>query len=110
MRIMPRVCTSVLSFFSASMASVFPVACLQQTNRWWLLPSHISRFKALSDLYENDLPSPQYLESELHSWQIKWRRELEDHGESSLPTGLTHVETQVPFIQTSQLLSKSSAH
>ena len=25
------------SFFSASMASVFPVACLQQTNQWWLL-------------------------------------------------------------------------
>ena len=52
---------------------------------------HISRFKALSDLYENDLPPPECLESELHSWQIKWRRELEDHGESSLPTGLTHT-------------------
>ena len=52
---------------------------------------HISRFKALSDLYESDLPSPECLESELHSWQIKWRRELEDHGESSLPTGLTHT-------------------
>ena len=52
---------------------------------------HISRFKALSDLYENDLPSPECLESELHSCQIKWRRELEDHGESSLPTGLTHM-------------------
>ena len=36
---------------------------------------HISRFKALSDLYESDLPSPECLESELHSWQIKWRRE-----------------------------------
>jgi hypothetical protein len=52
---------------------------------------HISRFKALSDLYESDLPSPECLESELHGWQIKWRRELEDHGESSLPTGLTHT-------------------
>ena len=28
---------------------------------------HISRFKALSDLYEHDLPSPECLKSELHS-------------------------------------------
>ena len=52
---------------------------------------HISRFKDLSDLYTNDLPSPECLESELHCWQIKWRRELEDHGESSLPKDLTHT-------------------
>ena len=52
---------------------------------------HISRFKDLSNLYTNVLPSPECLESELHCWQIKWRRELEDHGESSLPKGLTHT-------------------
>lgn len=33
---------------------------------------YMSRFKALSDLYEGDLPSQQCLESELHSWKMKW--------------------------------------
>ena len=48
-----------------------------------------SRVKQLADLYENDLPSPECLESELHSWHIKWQQQQRDHGESSLPTSLT---------------------
>ena len=63
---------------------------------------HMSRFKALSDLYEGDLPSPECLESELHSWKMKWQKELEDHGDSSLPTclmqTLTHVSSMYPNI------------
>ena len=65
---------------------------------------HTSRFKALSDLYEGDLPSPECLESELHSWKMKWRKQLEDHGGSSLPTSLiqtlTHVSSMYPNIHT----------
>ena len=49
----------------------------------------ISRVKELADLYESDLPSPECLESELHSWHIKWQQQLRHHGESSLPTNLT---------------------
>ena len=56
---------------------------------------HMSRFKTLSDLYQDDLPSPECLESELHSWKIKWRKELEDHGDSSLPTSLLHTLRRV---------------
>ena len=58
----------------------------------------MSRFKGLSDLYEGDLPSPECLESELHSWKMKRRKELEDHRESSLLTGLTllHVHRDIP--------------
>ena len=33
---------------------------------------HMSRFKTLSDLYQDDLPSPECLESELHNWKMKW--------------------------------------
>ena len=33
---------------------------------------HISRFKALSNLYEGDFSSPECLDSELHSWKMKW--------------------------------------
>ena len=62
----------------------------------------MSRFKGLSDLYEGDLPSPECLESELHSWKMKRRKELEDHGESSLPTTLIqtlrHVSSMYPNI------------
>ena len=45
-----------------------------------------SRVEELADLYESDLPSPECLESELHSWQTKWQRQLNDHGENSLPS------------------------
>ena len=50
---------------------------------------HIFRIKELADLYEKDLTSPECLESELHSWRIKWQQQQKDHGERSLPTSLT---------------------
>jgi hypothetical protein len=62
----------------------------------------ISRVKELADLYESDLPSPECLESEVHSWHIKWQQQLREHGESSLPTSLTatlrHVGSMYPNI------------
>ena len=62
----------------------------------------ISRVKELADLYEGDLPSPECLESELHSWHIKWQQQLRDHGESSLPTSFTLTLRHVSSISTSQ--------
>ena len=35
---------------------------------------YASRLKALCDLYENDLPSPQSFESELNCWLMKWKQ------------------------------------
>ena len=63
---------------------------------------HAYRVKELADLYENDLPSSECLESELHSWYIKWQQQKRDHGESILPTNLTltlkHVSSMFPNI------------
>ena len=44
------------------------------------------KVKQLAELYENDLPSPECIESEVHSWQIKWQKQLKEHGEASLPS------------------------
>ena len=61
-----------------------------------------SRLKALCDLYENDLPSPQSFESELNCWLIKWKHELENHEENSLPKSLIltprHLSSMYPNI------------
>ena len=62
-----------------------------------------SRLKALCDLYENDLPSPQSFESELNCWLMKWKHKLENHGENSLPTckslvlTLRHISSMYRF-------------
>ena len=45
-----------------------------------------SKVKQLAELYENDLPSPECIESEVHSWRIKWQKHLKEHGETSLPS------------------------
>ena len=42
----------------------------------------------LGDMYSNDLPNPSSLQSEIHTWYLKWRQEKQDHGEQSLPTSL----------------------
>ena len=61
-----------------------------------------SRLKALCDLYENDLPSPQSFEIEVNCWLIKWKHELENHGENSLPKSLIltlrHISSMYPNI------------
>ena len=37
------------------------------------------------DMYVGDLPSPHCVVSELHCWQMKWQKQLKDHGQNSLP-------------------------
>lgn len=54
-----------------------------------------SKVKQLAKLYENDLPSPECIESELHSWQVKWQKQLKEHGEASLPSSPTLTIRQV---------------
>ncbi len=44
----------------------------------------------LADMKE-DLPSPDCVHSELECWQLKWHKQLQEHGEKSLPT--SHTQT-----------------
>ena len=49
----------------------------------------MSTLAKLGDMYSNDLPNPSSLQSEIHTWYLKWRQEKQDHGEQSLPTSLS---------------------
>ena len=44
-----------------------------------------STLSKLGDMYSNDLPYPSSLQSEIHTWYLKWNQEKQDHGEQSLP-------------------------
>ena len=63
-----------------------------------------AKVQELGQLYESDLPSPDCLESELHSWQLKWRKHHHEHGEASLPSSptltLNQVSSMFPNINT----------
>ena len=43
----------------------------------------------LAKMYDDDLPSPDCVESELHCWQLKWQKQLRENGSASLPTTLS---------------------
>ena len=43
----------------------------------------------LLELYQQDLPSPDCVESEIHSWWLKWQQHLSEHGSASLPQNLS---------------------
>ena len=45
----------------------------------------------LADMYQEDLPSRDCIESELHCWWMKWQQETNEHGPASLPSTLTHA-------------------
>ena len=81
----------------------------QQTalQGFYLVPSlmvkkemeHVSsKLLELGDLYAEDLPYPSSLQSELHSWYIKWKDQEIEHGHSSLPTSLSHTLPQVSLM------------
>lgn len=44
-----------------------------------------TKVSQLADMYLGDLPSSDSIHSELHCWQIKWQKQLQDHGRNSLP-------------------------
>ena len=43
------------------------------------------KLNSLVELYKNDLPSPGSIGSELHSWQVKWKKHLDLNGPSGMP-------------------------
>jgi hypothetical protein len=53
------------------------------------LVEEMSALAKLGDMYSDDLPNPSSLQSEIHTWHLKWRQEKQDHGEQSLPTTLS---------------------
>ena len=61
------------------------------------------KLKKLGDMYVDDLPHPSSLQSEVHSWHLKWKQQVKDHGEESLPTTLSftlpHASSLFPNIK-----------
>ena len=57
----------------------------------------------LAEMYEEDLPSRDCFEGELHCWWMKWQQELNLHGEASLPKtptyALRHATAMFPNIR-----------
>ena len=62
------------------------------------ITSKLTDTRKLGELYECDFPSPDCLESELHSWQLKWQKQLQEHGEASLPSSPTLTISQVSSV------------
>ena len=62
-----------------------------------------SKLAELSDMYSDDLPSPTSLQSEIHTWYLKWTHTKENHGAESLPTSLLftipHASSLFPNIK-----------
>lgn len=57
----------------------------------------------LVEQYEEDLPSPASVSSQLHSWKIKWQEQMRQHGKACLPNSpsqaLPHATTLYPDIR-----------
>ena len=62
-----------------------------------------SKVSKLADMYQDDLPSPGCVTSELHCWQMKWQQHLKEHGWSSLPSSpavaLRHATSMYPNVK-----------
>lgn len=63
-----------------------------------------TKVSQIVELYIGDLPSPDCVDSELHCWQMKWKQQLKDHGQNSLPSTpsetLRHTTCVFPNITT----------
>jgi len=57
----------------------------------------------LAKQYEEDLPLPDSVASQIHTWWIKWNSMMAEHGKACLPTSpseaLSHATTMYPDIQ-----------
>ena len=50
-----------------------------------------TKFEDLVSLYEDDLPNPSSLDTELHCWSVKWRGSKEEAKELDTPTKVLAV-------------------
>lgn len=62
-----------------------------------------SKVSQLADTYQDNLPSPDSILSELQCWQMKWQHHLREHGQTSLPvsptTTIRHTSAMYPNIR-----------
>ena len=62
-----------------------------------------SNLAKLVDQYEGDLPSPESVFNQMHSWKIKWQQQMEQHGNACLPTSpsqaLQHATSLYPAVR-----------
>ena len=42
----------------------------------------------VGSMYNDDLPNPSSLQSETHTWHLKWTQERDNHGDRALPKSL----------------------
>ena len=61
------------------------------------------RINHFTQMYHNDMPSPDSITSEFHCWQMKWQQEELQHGRASLPSSpaatLRHTSSMYPNIR-----------
>ena len=61
-----------------------------------------SKVIQLAHMYQEDLPSPDCIHSELQCWHMKWQQYSKEHGEVSLPSSptltLRHTSSMYPNI------------
>ena len=50
-----------------------------------------SKLCQVAEMSHSDLPSPDFLNSELHCWHVKWYQHLTEHGENSLPSTIAET-------------------
>ena len=57
----------------------------------------------MAEMYQADLPSHVCFEAEIHCWWMNWMKELDEHGQASLPStpshALRHASTMFPNIR-----------
>ena len=59
-----------------------------------------TKLTQFAEMYQNHLPSPDCIESELHCWLIKWQQQVREHGLPTTPTQtLRHATTMYPNIR-----------
>ena len=58
-------------------------------------PHEFAKVHEFAKMYQNDLPSPHCVSSELDCWKIKWQHQLKEHGQSSLPSTPTTTLPQI---------------
>ena len=54
-----------------------------------------TKLTQFAEMYQNDLPSPDCIESELHCWLIKWQHQVREHGQASLPSNSATCDDNV---------------
>lgn len=61
------------------------------------------KLQQIAEFYEEDLPSPSTIQSELHCWHMKWQEQKSSHGLSCLPVtptaALRHASSMFPNIR-----------